>query len=249
MPIVPPGQLVVEIAGVERLRPAGGKAFRICKTREIAADFSERLIVDIDLMSQRAQIGHDPLRRRIGNAVRGGAGGALNGADAPFRCVHICQLAYSDRAVGVQFQRFLADDRLHGGYQRAGAQRRQKTAGILDIERVDVGAFGKSSCAGHVVGVVVNRAQRKDQRADDVFAPGGLDHARAGDVRIRVVHRIGQRESAYSILDERLESERHELGTGRFPGDKTKARGEELQRRFGMALAMSRMRSQGSSFL
>ena len=39
----------------------------------------------------------------------------------------------------------------------------------------------KLGVPGNVVGVVVTGTQRKDQGADDVFAPGCFDHARAGD--------------------------------------------------------------------
>ena len=138
---------------------------------------------------------------------------------------------------------------LIGGNERASAQRRQKAARVFDIYRIHIGAFGKRAGAGDVVSVVVDRTQREDQRADHVLAARGFDHARAGDVGIRVVHRIGQREPAHAVVDESLEHERHELGAGRFPGNKTKAGGEKLQRRLRHGWAISRMRSQGSSFL
>ena len=79
--------------------------------------------------------------------------------------------------------------------------------------------------------VVVDRAQRVHQRADDVFAAALLDHARAGDVGVGVVHRIGQAEAADAVARQHAEGERHELRARGLPGDEAEAGRHELQRR------------------
>ena len=70
------------------------------------------------------------------------------------------------------------------------------------------GLDGEPSCALGVVRVVVDRAQGEDQRGDHVLAAGLLDHARAGDVRLGIVHRIRQAEAADAVSRQDPECER-----------------------------------------
>ncbi len=94
-------------------------------------------------MAERAQVGDDALRRRVGGAIGGGAGGALQGTHAVVGRIHVGELGQPDGAMGVQLQRLGADDGLDGRNQRLRALGRQQAAGILDIEGIDVGAGGQ----------------------------------------------------------------------------------------------------------
>ncbi|HEY0745059.1 MAG TPA: hypothetical protein VGD63_00055 [Steroidobacteraceae bacterium] len=131
----------------------------------------------------------------------------------------------------MQFQRLVADHSLNRRKQRARAIRREQSAGIFDIEGIDVGAGGELASTLDVVSIVVNRTQREYKRHDDVFAPTTLHHGRASDVRVRIVHRICQTKTADAVADENPKRQRHEIRTGGLPGDEPKSRRHELQRR------------------
>src|ERR1700734_1373795 len=102
-------QLVVKIAGVECLRSAGGQSFRLGKACEVTADFGESRVVDVHLMSKRAEIGNHALGRWIRNTVPDGTRRALNGANAPIGRVHVSEFADADRAVRMKLKWLIAD--------------------------------------------------------------------------------------------------------------------------------------------
>src|SRR5208282_881245 len=99
----------MEVCGIESLRATSGKSFRLCQAGEIAANFSQGLIVNLDLVPEFTQIGHNPLRGRIRYSVARRARGALHRAYAPVRCVHVDQLAKPDGAMLMELQRFVTN--------------------------------------------------------------------------------------------------------------------------------------------
>ena len=102
------GQLVVQIGGIEALRPAGRQALGLGEAGEVAGHCGQRLVVDVDAMPERAQVGDDAFDGRIRDAVRGRARGALQRADAELRRVQVGQLREPDGVVRVQLERLVA---------------------------------------------------------------------------------------------------------------------------------------------
>src|SRR5690606_16002620 len=135
-----------------------------------------------------------------------------------------------DGAVVMQLERLVADFGQDRRDQRARPLRGEQPARILDVERVDVPARRHRTGGGGIVRVVVDRADRIDQRSNHLLAAAALDQPRNVDVRGRIVHRIGQRETADAIARQRAERQFHELRRSRLPSDEAEAGGEELQR-------------------
>ena len=133
--------------------------------------------------------------------------------------------------MGVQLQRLRADDGLDGRNQRSCSIWGQQSARILDVERVDVRARRQLARRRRVMRIVVHRAQCEDQRRNHILAAALLHHARAGDVRVGVVHGVGKAETTDAVARQYPERERHELRVRGLPRNEAKPRRHELQRR------------------
>jgi hypothetical protein len=82
-----------------------------------------------------------------------------------------------------------------------------------------------------VEGVVVDRADRVDQRPDDLAPPGAPDHPRRLEQRVPVVHRVQDDEARHAVRDEAVVGELHEVRVDRLPRDEAQPGADELQRR------------------
>jgi hypothetical protein len=80
------------------------------------------------------------------------------------------RLGEPDRAVVVQLERLVADLGQDRRDQRPRAARGEQAAGVLDVERLDVRARRHRPRGFGVVRVVVDRADRVDQRPDHLLA-------------------------------------------------------------------------------
>ncbi len=81
--------------------------------------------------------------------------------------------------------------------------------------------------------IVVDRADRKDERTDHLLSTRTLNHPCDFDVGCSIVHRIRERETADAVGRERAEGKLHEFRACRFPSDETKAGRKKLQRSCG----------------
>jgi len=59
---------MTQIAGIESLRLTAGSPFRLGNSGESSRRLCQRFRIDADRMTQRTQVGNNPLRRRIGDS-------------------------------------------------------------------------------------------------------------------------------------------------------------------------------------
>src|SRR5215831_1035191 len=100
------------VCGVKSLWAPYGKSFCLREASEILSNFSQGLVVDIDLVPEFTQIGDYAFGRRIGYSIARRTRSALHRTYSPVRCIHVNQFAETDRAVGVEFQRLVSSHRL-----------------------------------------------------------------------------------------------------------------------------------------
>ena len=169
-------------------------------------------------------------------------------AHTEFRCVHVSVFAKANGAVRVQFERLPPITAFKAGIS-GGPARGQQSAGILDVQGVDVGARRETARARDIVGIVMDRADREHERGDNELAAAVFDHPRTGDGRIRVVHRIGEAKAPDAIgVSVRNASA---MNSGLAVSQEMKRKPVDMNCRgvLGVAAAISRMRSHGSSLL
>ena len=165
------GQLVPQVGGVEGLRAAGRQAFGLGQLREVAATSASASSSMSTLMPERAQVGDDAFGGRIRGAVGRGAGGALQGADAEVRRIHVGQLGQPDGAMACSSSGLSPMHRLDRRDQRrARAAASSRPPGSLMYSASTSGQAASVRARLDVVRIVVDRAQRVHQRRDDVFA-------------------------------------------------------------------------------
>ena len=233
----PAGDLVVEEARVEFARLAERQALGARQTNEVVVHARQRVVVDLDGMAEFAQI-RDRLQRlgqRRAAAQRADAD--VQDVDAEIGGDAIGVGRHADRAVRMQFQRQPALRRLDGGNQRAGAVGGQEARWVLDVEPIEVRRFGERGRQVGVEGIVVRVAQRIGERADDLGAAFLAGHARGGEHRLEVVHRVEHDETGDAVARQAAIDEPHDLRVQRLPGDEAEADADELQRRIGRRLA------------
>ena len=102
----------------------------------------DAIIVNVDGIAERPQISYQGLGRRLTGAVGKRSDGGVNGIHAQLRAKEIGQWGQAGQGVGVYLQRDIfsngaADSRDKGSH----AVRSEQSAGVLQHDAVDVGAF------------------------------------------------------------------------------------------------------------
>ena len=183
------------------------------------------------------EVAHRGLGLRIGGAAANRADGGVQHLEARLHALHIDERRQADCAVAVKLQRALARRRQEVGRELADGVRRQQPAGVLQVERVHLGAARQRP---QPLGVVLRGVRRADRvgEPDHHLVEAGL----AGDVRepdqpLRLVGGIDDLEPAEAVAHHAREHELHELLVRGRPRDEAHARGDHAERRVRHRLA------------
>ena len=223
------GHLVAEKCRVELLRSADRQAFGLGQRGEVLARDGEQAIVDVDAMSQLAQVRDDTFGVWQRAAVGKRPDCHLHRADAQIGGGEAGERRQADRAVGMKLERLAAQRGQHGGNQRPYPLMRQDARRILDVDAIDVGRDGELCRKPGIECIVMHRTHRVGQRGDDLGGAGLANHSRRAEQCLHVVHRVEHDEARDAALNQAVIDELHELRMGHFPGDEAKARADELE--------------------
>ena len=192
--------------------------------------------MDIHRVAELAQVGNDPAR--VGSDVplaRGPAATCSTSIPSSAAVMYVsgaspivqCECS-SSALVPIRARTAGISVRARSGVRRP--------VGSLMYRRDDIGRCCEHGGEICVERIIMNRADRVGEPGEH-FAAFLADHPRAIEERLRVVHRIDQREARDAVDHQRAIRESHELGIRGLPGDETKPGGDELQRRVGCCRA------------
>src|SRR5882762_253905 len=133
-----PRQLVLKIRSIKRLRPPHRQSLRLGQAGEVTVDLFQRLVINTNRVTERAQVCDDPLRQGIRSAIGGPTRGTLKNTHTMFWCLHVGMFGEPDGAMTVQLQRLGTDDCLDRRNQRSRPDWRKQPPRILDVKSVDV---------------------------------------------------------------------------------------------------------------
>jgi hypothetical protein len=222
--------LVLEVKLVVLVGRADGLVLLAGDRLETLGHFPDGIEIDCHIVAAPAQVGGDPLCRRMRDAVGQRRSRGVDDVDAVRDGLQNDVGCKPRVAMRMELQRPIAEHILDGRHERRNALGRQQAARILQEDRVDVERNELAPLAD-VVRVRVDGAVREDQATGDVEAMALCRADR--DLQVAdVVERIVGRMVAHPVCGEALSGELDDVVGEELEGEQALPARVDDERRF-----------------